>query len=258
MGIGEIISTASKTLFSRFGKTILAYLANGLVTFALAFVCGLLAVIPVIGVIALIAMYAILVPLQYGFIKQMICLNNGEDVKSFDFVQFGIDDFGMSWKVAFSLLVKFLGVIILMIVSTLLMDKVSFLSTIVMIATYIWVIVLSLKYAFVYNELAHDSNRTAKEILDTVAENMVGNKGKLILLEIVLVVLTFILSALAGIPMLGVVIMIAMIIVFMPILQYAIIIFYEDVRNTKMPNVGVVENVDVNSNNEPQEPIQNA
>ena len=114
MKIGEVLSSATSTLFSKLGKSILAILAYLLITFAL----GLLNIIPLLGSIA---MYVLMIPILFGFTKQFIKIYNGEDIKAFDFLHLGFEKFGMAWKVTGRLAIKYLGAIIIMTIAYIIM-----------------------------------------------------------------------------------------------------------------------------------------
>lgn len=272
MKIREVLSNATSTLFSKFGKSILAILAYLLITFAL----GLLSIIPIIGAIA---MYILLVPILFGFTKQFIKIYNGEGVKSFDFLHLGFEKFGMAWRVTGRLALKYIGSIIVMAIAYGLMGVglvaggagligmsseaataggiATVVGTVLLVISAVWYLVLSLKYAFAYNELAYnDSATTGKEVIENVAKNMEGNKGKLVGLYLVLFALALVLSMLMAIPVLGLIIAIAVLLLLAPFMQFVMVAFYDDVRNEKMPKAQAVETIEYNTNNNPQDPIQ--
>ena len=272
MKIGEILSKATETLFSKLGKAILTIIAYLLIAFAI----GLLNIIPIVG---MIAMYVLLIPILFGFTKQFIKIYNNDEVKAFDFLHLGFEKFGMAWRVTGRLIIKYLGAIIVMTIAYVIMGAgilagsagiigmnsevtaaggvATVIGSILVLISAIWCLILSLKYAFAYNELAYNDNATTgKEIVETVAKNMEGNKGKLVGLYLVLFIILLVLSFLMAIPVLGLIIAIAILILLAPFMQFVMIAFYDGIRNEKMPKVEVVENIEYNNNNEPQDPIQ--
>lgn len=275
MSIGELFKSAGNTVFSKYGRI----LATFLVYLALVWIMAFLCVNPTIGIIVAIAMYIIIVPLQFGFIKQLILIRKGEKVSAFDFIVFAFDKFGMTWKVTGRLFLKYLGVSVLIIISYVIMAigiaassislisgsasvgtaaLCSLLGTIGIFISSIWAFILSLKYTFVYNELVYnDKAETGREIVETVASNMEGYKGKLFLIELVTGILAYVIAMLGLIPVVGLLIILALIFVYIPILQYIMIIFYENVRSEKMPKYEVVEDTNFGMDDEPQDPIQN-
>lgn len=276
MKIGEILSRATNTLFSKLGKSILAVLAYLLISFLI----GLLNILPVIGGIA---MYVLLIPIAFGFIKQFIKLYNGEEVNAFDFLNLGFEKFGMSWRVTGRLILKYIIPIIIMIISSVFLvigattgilgslgaeinaEVLNFTLIIAIIgfiiATFIS-IVLSLKYMFAYNELAYNDNATTgKEIVENAAKNMKGNKGKLVGLYLVVILIVIGISLLLIVPVLGLIVFVAILLLVVPFIQFVMVAFYDSARKEKMQNTGINivlnEEVIFEQNNEPQDPIQN-
>ena len=121
-------------------------------------------------------------------------------------------------------------------------------------------IVLSLSYAFVNHELAYGENgRTSKEIICDSAKYMQGNKGKFILLEIIMMALSVILTLLISIPVINILAIIGMLIIFVPYMQYVFVAFYQSVRNEKISDDNInIERIDDNVSNTYDDPIQNS
>ena len=59
-----------------------------------------------------------------------------------------------------------------------------------------------------------------------------------------------------SIPVLGLIIAIAVLLLLAPFMQFVMIAFYDGVRNKKMPKVEASETIEYNINNDPQDPIQ--
>lgn len=264
MKIREVISSSWKILFNRYGITLLTLLA----WLAIIIVLGLLSMVPIIG---FIAMCVILIPILFGFIKQFVALYNGEDVKAFDFLNFGFKKFGMVWRVIGRLMLKCLVPNILMFIAIFLGFLFSFytffepfirnsfsfsymfyLSVSLRGVSFVWYFILSLKYMFVYNELTHNENaKTGKEILEATAKNMKGNVGKLLLLDLILILMAVLVAC---IPVLGILLLL---LIYVPFIHYVTVAFYEHVRKEKMPDYEVLENIDIDSGNGTEGPIQN-
>lgn len=270
MKLGEVISSSWKTLFKRYGITLLTFLAWFVISLGL----GVISIIPIVGAIA---MYVILIPIQAGLRKQFVALYNGEDVHPFDFLKLGFDKFGMVWRVFGRLLLKYLIPIILFIAAYICIgidqfgaflnmvyddstigntDLFAIVGVILFVVSIAWCFDLSLKYIFAYNELAHNENaKTGKEIVETTAQNMKGNTGKLLLLYLVLTLITVVAIFIgACIPIVGILLIIF---ILCPFVQYVTVAFYEHVRREKMPDYEVTENMDIGGENSSDEPMQN-
>lgn len=263
MKIGQVISSSWKILFKRYGITLLTLLA----WLAITIVLGLLSMIPIIGSIA---MYVISLPMQFGLIKQFVALYNGEDVEAFDFLNFGFKKFGMVWRVIGRMVIKYLIPIILMIGASLCIsigvsagifgrssttEILSIIGIVLFVVSFVWCFILSLKYMFVYNELAHNENaKTGKEILEATAKNMEGNVGKLLSLDLILILMAVVAVLVACIPVLGILLLL---LIYVPFIQYVTVAFYEHVRKEKMQDYEVLENIDIDSGNGTEGPIQN-
>ena len=112
---------------------------------------------------------------------------------------------------------------------------------------------------FVNNELAHSANLTAKEIMNSSVENMKGNKLRMTgyyLITFIAFAFVYFICSLIG--TLGTIIMLAIyLLTFIPFIQFLFVIFYEDIRSTKMSNVSLVNNRNEEEDFELQDPIQN-
>lgn len=287
MKLGEVISSSWKTLFKRYGITLLTFLALAVISFAFAFLVIVLNKVPVIGTIlayVLVAVaFVVVPPIAFGQTKQFIALYNGENVKPFDFLKNGFSKFGMVWKLQLRLFLKYLIPIILMVIGFvcywiigfgyLIYDVFAFtgihnadffnvvvenaelfgcVSLLLFVVGIWWITVLLLKYIFVYNELAHHENsKTVKEILKLSEENMKGNAKKLLLIELMF----FCISTVIGfVPYIGGIINLLL---YVPFVQYVTVAFYEHVRREKMPDYDVTENMDIGGENSSGGPIQN-
>ncbi len=260
MKLGEIFGVATKTLTENYItilKTVLAFLLSvllltlggGLVAFLLGFISGVLSSIIILGITV------IFIPLQFGFVKQIISIYNGQEVNAFDFIKIGMNDFKMSCKVLKVMLwtmLKYIiptillvvGLIIIVVgqwlrmfyasstspeVFTMLGETV--LGVVLAVVATIWLLILSLKYMFTMNELAYDDGvNTARQIVKNSANNTKGKRGKLFLLLLLIGLLNLLLSLLMQIPVLNILIYIATIIVVTPFTQLALIAFYQDIR----------------------------
>ena len=280
MSIGEILSVAGKALKSRYKDTIKLLLAFMLISFLISFfesiLVAIIAFIPNIGklfsVIMRILVSFVMVPISFGFIKQSILLYNGEEnISAFDFLKFAKESWKSVWKLTLNLFVKYIGAVIIFMLSMSCSIMVStgfydtkgifpILSLVGFIISFIWIIVLSLNYAFVNHELAYGENgRISKEIICDSAKYMQGNKGKFILLEIIMLVLSFILTLLISIPVINILAIIGMLILFVPYMQYVFVAFYQSVRNEKISDGNInIEKMDDNLSNTNDDPIQNS
>ena len=210
----------------------------------------------------------------YGYIKQYIDIYYGKNVKVFDFIKNCFEKLKILVKTTLLLCLKCtIPVIILLYLARLFINfvlNVLFLLgasigliKIIMILIYMLIfgvcVEVLLKYMFVNNELAHSANLTAKEIMNNSVENMKGNKLRMTgyyLITFIAFAFVYFICSLIG--TLGTIIMLAIyLLTFIPFIQFLFVIFYEDIRSTKMSNVSLVNNRNEEEDFELQDPIQN-
>ena len=115
MKISEIKKEAKQNLKGKWGKTILITFIFELITIALGFVLGLTSntfmYLPIY-----LAYLVLIVPISYGLMNSFVNLYDGKEVKAFDFLDFGFQNFKRSWSISLNILLKLLPLIAVMIV----------------------------------------------------------------------------------------------------------------------------------------------
>lgn len=175
----EIRKIAKEKMKGKMGKAIVSMLVYGAIIFGINLI---LECIPFLGTL-LSAVIA--TPLAFGLMKQIICLENGEQIGLVDFFKHGIDNFVKVWGTSLWVALKLLIPIILFAVSVVMMsvglvsssgDIISMCSVVIMIASIVWLVVLSYKYCMVNYTLAYDnSNLKSKEIVNKSANEAKGH-----------------------------------------------------------------------------------
>lgn len=174
----EIRKITKEKMKGKMGKAILSILVYFLITFGINFVLGF---IPFLGSIA---SAIIATPLTFGFMKQIICLENGEQISFVDFFKHGIDNFTKVWGTSLRVTLKLLAPIILLIVSMIMIsvgivsasnEMISMCGTVIMIASMIWLFVLAFRYCMVNYTLAYNPGLTSKEIVNKSRDEAKGH-----------------------------------------------------------------------------------
>lgn len=253
MEIGSILKVSARRLKDNYKSIILTFLAFLVINIGLGVVAALLTllfgVIPVVRFfIPLIYLaYAIVeLPLANAYLKQIIKASNGEDVNAFGFTQDIKDLLLVSWKVALYTLLKYWLPICIGIVSYILcvtgVASLIVIGIIGYIATGILNVIIMLDYMFVNNELIYDNgNSTPKQVVENTAMYMKGNKGTFVLIYIIVFVASLILSALVGVPVLGIISALAMYFIFIPYALVLMVTFYESIRGILKDNDNSME-----------------
>ena len=184
-----------------------------------------------------IAFTIIEVPLSLGLVISLVKLFNGDEVKAFDFLSSGFNNFGKSWGITFQICLKLIWPIVLIILSYILIgfgiyqSTISILSNnsstsafivtligiVLLIASVIWNITKSYYYQLAYVVAAEKPELSAKEAVAESEKIMTGKRGKLFCLQ-----LSFIGWAILGVFTLGIGYL-----WLVPYIQFAIVTFYK-------------------------------
>lgn len=246
MEIKECKRLAREILKNRWRQIAVMSLIYFLICFvALPFISNL---VPTIGMI----ITSFIIPvLAYGFTNQLIKLKNEEEVGFLDFIKLGFGNwqkafclsFRFALKITFPVFLCVIGLILLCLPMLFLIPPLLFLvvaeeiplESVVILQkialgligiAIVWITPIALKYRFINNELVYNPDKTVKEILKISSCNMKGNRLKLLLL-ILSFAGWFVLSVLLfGIPL----------VVILPYMQIASIIFYEHVSGKSNRN----------------------
>lgn len=122
----NIRQEARNFLNGKWGTGALIVLCYFLVQFGIGFLQSSFSKNSSLSIIISIADLVISVPLTFGFLISFLRLKRGESVKPFDFLTSGFSLFGRAWSVTFSMLLKVILPLVLIIVSMLLIFGVGF------------------------------------------------------------------------------------------------------------------------------------
>lgn len=244
MVLSDIRKSAREALTGKWGKGALIILTYFAFMFVLGFISGFIKDVPFLGFVFEIAIVLISVPLAFGLIASFIKLKRGEEVKCYEFFNFGFANFGRSWKIAGNILLKMWFPILLYILSVFVFVFIttfslatstvasstsfiligSIIGFVLFIAAFAYLFVKSLLYSFVYFVAYDNETMEAKEIVEESAKLMKGNRGKFVLLQ-----LSFI-----GWAILTVFTLYIGMFWLIPYMQVAMVCFYEALKDKKV------------------------
>lgn len=227
---------AREKLSGKLGKAACITLAYAFIFMILGFIEGLFSDTMQSLISLIVAIMEI--PLSLGLIISFVRLFNGEDVKAFDFLSSGFNNFGKSWGITFQIFLKLILPIILTIVAYLMIAFGIFQSTasmldyssssagstvflligsILLIAASIWNITKSYYYQLAYVIAAEKPELSAGEAVEESEKLMNGKRAKLFWLQ-----LSFIGWAILAVFTLGIGYL-----WLVPYIQFAVIAFYK-------------------------------
>lgn len=203
----EFRKEAREKLTGKWGKVV----CISLLYFALSFIITLLeertlgfanTVVTILGLL-------IEIPLGFGLVTCFVKLFNGEDVKFYDFLSFGFDQFGKSWGISLRIVLKLIFPIIMILASTfvvtvgsmLLSNAILFsywygtainvgyviitiLGVITLIYSYIYMITRAYYYDLAYIIAAENPKMTSKEAVSRSSRLMFKHRWKLFVLQL--------------------------------------------------------------------------
>ena len=211
---------AREKLSGKWGKAACITLAYVFIFAILGFIEGLFS--DTIEALLSIVVTIIDVPLALGLIISLVKLFNNEDVKAFDFLSSGFNNFGKSWCIPYIIIsigmFQYLRWPILHKSSTLFIPtSLIIIGFILLIASLIWNITKSYYYQLSYLISAEKPELSAKEAVEESEKLMAGKRGKLFCLQ-----LSFIGWAILAVFTLGIGYL-----WLVPYFQFAIIVFYK-------------------------------
>lgn len=217
MNSSECKAEALKKLNGKWGKAVLISLIYFVLFFLLGFITGFCPE-SIEGLLSL-AVAVIEIPISFGIIISFVKLYNGEDVNVFDFFSLGFSNFAKAWKLSLNVLLKMIVPVILIIVSYIIIGigtamaiaSAFYGSTssvagssifvlvgfVLLIVSMIWAIVKSYYYQLTYFIAIDNPDLGVKQVIEKSKELMIGNRGKLFVLQLsfigwaVLAVITF-------------------------------------------------------------------
>lgn len=244
MVLSDIRKQAREALAGKWGKGALITLAYFAFTFVLGFISGLVEDIAFLSFIVEIATIVISIPVSFGLIASFIKLKRGEEVKAFDFITYGFNNFKRAWKVTGNILLKMWLPILLYVLATIALvfamtfgvaasavsSSASFvviasiIGIILFIAAFVYLLVKSLLYSLTYFVAYDNESMEAKDAVAESAKLMTGNRCKYILLQ-----LSFI-----GWAILTVFTLYIGMLWLIPYMQVAMVCFYEALKDKKV------------------------
>lgn len=192
-----------------------------------------------INLVISIAVAIIEVPLSFGFVMSFVRLFNDEEVKAFDFLKSGYNNFKRSWSIAWNTFLKMLWPIALIIVAVVLLiigvgtvwtsalkgsvtlsglGAMGIISVVLIIVASIWMICLSYYYQLAGIIAADNSEMTGKEAVEESRKRMEGKRAKLFFLELSFIGWAILAAFTFGIGYLWLI----------PYMNFACIVFYKN------------------------------
>ena len=193
---------AREKLSGKWGKAACITLAYVFIFAVLGIIEGLFS--DTIEALLSIVVTIIDVPLALGLIISLVKLFNNEDVKAFDFLSSGFNNFGKSWGITWNIALKMIFPILLTIVAyiVLVYGIFSYSSSILslensssggiwvlvgfilLIVSLIWNITKSYYYQLSYIVSAEKPELSSKEAVEESEKLMAGKRGKLFCLQL--------------------------------------------------------------------------
>lgn len=251
---------ARKKLEGKWGKAACIILAYVVIMFVIGFISGLLP--ETIESIVSIAVAIIEVPLGFGLIISLFKLYNDEEVKAFDFLGLGFNNFKKSWGISFQIIKKMILPTILIVVSYVLiafgmigmigsslyssssvgLGSFGFLGIIgfiLLIVSMIWAITKSYYYQLAYIVVADNPEMTSRDAILKSEELMTNKRGKLFCLQLSFIGWGFLAAFTLGIAYLW----------LLPYMQFSIIAFYKFINGNNSNTESSVSSDNTSDNN---------
>lgn len=224
MNSSDFRKIAREKLEGKWGKAVLIVLAYMSISFILGVISGFFEESSFAGIISIIELI-IEIPLSFGLICSFVNLFNQEDVKAYDFLALGFNNFAKSWGIAFRTLLKLIVPVILIVVSAIIIviggmgtlftgsaltstvttTSFSGLAIVGIILYFVSIILLitwSYYYQLAYIIAAENPDMNAKEAVEASKTHMTGNRWKLFCLEFSFIGWAFLAGLTLGIGML--------------------------------------------------------
>ena len=194
---------AREKLSGKWGKAACITLAYVFIFAVLGFIQGLFS--DAIESLISLAVTIIEVPLALGLIISLVKLFNGEDVKAFDFLSSGFNNFGKSWGITLNVALKMMLPILLTVVAYIVIafgifsyassmssleSSSSFggiwilIGVVLLIVSLVWSITKSYYYQLSYIVSAEKPELSSKEAVEESEKLMAGKRGKLFCLQL--------------------------------------------------------------------------
>lgn len=214
----EIRKLAKEKMKGKMGKAFLILVAYVVIVSLMTALSGTLLFI---GALLVLIMS---VPLAFGYIKQMICLENGEDVEYLDFFKYAVKNFGKVWCSNLWVWLKMLPFIILAVIALGVGNTGNagneMISFVLMVFSLIVLMIIGYKYSMINYTIAYDkSDLLARDLVKKTATDAKGNLWRFICMNIYYGLINSLIYVLASVLM-------GIMIAAMPILALLILIVY--------------------------------
>lgn len=239
----EIRAKAREALSGRWGMFIGLNVLYLVATFALS----LLNFIPFIGYVL---MFLCLVPIEYGYVQNLLKLKRGETDNCTEFFSLGLANFGRSWGVFGYTMLKMLVLFVIYIIGVMLSVTlitlsvlsnnvaITLIATIIAIALiivlYVWLLTRMLLYTFPIYIAADEPELSTQECVEKSAKIMKGNRWKYICLSLSFIGWNILAMLTVGIGYIW----------LLPYIGVSTVVFYENINKKEKVEV-VEENAEV-------------
>ena len=149
----------------------------------------------VMNITLTIVQLIIAIPLSYGIVAVFMKLRKGKDVKPFEFVSVGFENFSRAWSVLLHTLAKLIAPLSALVISLIVtsygymameyynynsIDSIGiwYFGILLEIASYISLYIVSLKYSIVYNIAYDEPKLSAEEVVEKSKKLMNGKCGE--------------------------------------------------------------------------------
>lgn len=203
MNAYEVRKEAREVLKGKWAKGVGIVLAYILISFILGLLSGIFEENTILALFFSIVEIMMTVPLSFGLEFVFLKLKRNENVRAFEFIKIGSDNFSRCWKIAVRTILKlilpiivFLGSIFAfcgMIIYSVMQSAVGgtenlgtsiIIGVIIYLIAIIYYVSVSLLYSLT-SYIAYDNKEmTASEIVEQSAKLMRGNRWKIVLLEL--------------------------------------------------------------------------
>ena len=198
----NIRKEARESLKGKWVKAIIMLLIDAIIIGIIAGIENAIDDNSIIKTIITIAEIIIQIPLAFGLICAFVKLKRNEEVKYFDFVKIGFENFSRSWAICFRTLIKMIIPIICIIVALVLVGimfavggvtgiamgagqqalGIILLAIVIYVAAIAYAVVIGLKYSLTILIAYDNPDMSAKDIVEKSAELMEGHRGDLFVL----------------------------------------------------------------------------
>lgn len=236
MKLSEIRREAREALMGKWKKGVAIVVVYLVIALGISFIMSSFDDEAAMGAILAVVEFIISIPLSFGLAWSFLKLKRNEEVKAFDFLKIGVNNFSRAWTITGRTLLKMILPILVLVIGVIVYAGMVVYSAmqltvgatdaattgmVVGIAIYIISIVYMISVLLLYSLtsfIAYDKpNMTALEVVNESRRLMKGNRWRIILLE-----LSFIGWALLCLLTLGIGYL-----WLLPYMQVAMVCFYE-------------------------------